>query len=212
MTHAILRHAAVLMLAPISAAAHPHVFVDASATFVMDADGKLAAVHIEHLYDPLVSLYVLHDFGVDPFSALSKEDATRLGAEQSSMLNDNGGFAALTIGAEETPLGAPSNLVVSIRDERMRVTYTAPLATPGALDDKAATLAIFDPVHFIAFELTGAVSVKGAGNCEAVALEWAPTDGLYALQSTLLELALDETPEDPSVGRMFAAEAQLTCR
>jgi hypothetical protein len=33
-----------------------------------------------------------------------------------------------------------------------------------------------------------------------------------ALQSTLLDLALDEMPEDPTVGRLFAAEARLTCR
>jgi ABC-type uncharacterized transport system, periplasmic component len=206
-------HAALLLcLAPLQAAAHPHVFVDAAARFVLDADGRLAAVEIEHLYDPLVSLFVLQDLGVDPFAPLSEQDAVRLGADQAVMLKDSDGFAALSIGGKEVPFGAPIDVAVAITDERMHVTFTAPVAMPQALEGMAATLAIFDPVYFIAFDLTGPVTVEGGADCAAEALEWAPTDGLMALQSTLLDLALDETPEDPTVGRLFAAEARLTCR
>jgi hypothetical protein len=66
-------------------------------------------------------------------------------------------------------------------------------------------------VYFIAFDMTGPVEVAGPAGCSAEALEWAPSDGLLALQSTLLDLALDETPDDPTVGRLFAAEARVQC-
>jgi ABC-type uncharacterized transport system substrate-binding protein len=160
------RHAIALLflLVPAGAQAHPHVFVDAAARFILDDAGRLAAVEIEHLYDPLVSLFVLQDLGVDPFAPMSAEDAARLGADQRAMLTDAGAFAALSIGGEEIPLGAPANVAVGIADERMHVTFTAPLAAPQALDGMAAILAIFDPVYFIAFDLTGPVTVTGGAD------------------------------------------------
>jgi polyphosphate kinase len=205
-------HAAFLLcLAPLGAKAHPHVFVDASARFVIE-DGRLASVEIEHLYDPLVSLFVLQELGVDPFAPLSPEDATRLAGDQAVMLEEGDGFAALSVGGAAVALGAPQDIVVRMTDDRMQVSFIAPLAAPQPLAGRDATLAIFDPVYFIAFDLTGTVTVEGDADCAAAAVEWAPTDGLLSLQSTLMDLALDEMPENPTVGPLFAAEARLSCR
>lgn len=203
--------AATLALAPAPSNAHPHVFVDAAVSFLIGMDGRLAGARISHFYDPLVSLFVLQDLGVDPFAPLTVADARVLADAQRGLLTDAGGFAEVTVGAVEAKFGPIEDVDASMEGERLRVDFTLPLAAPVALDGEAARLAIYDPVYFIAFDLGGRVDVEGTGGCTAEALEWRPSERVLALQATLLDLPADATPEDPTVGRLFAAEARLTC-
>jgi ABC-type uncharacterized transport system substrate-binding protein len=199
-------------LAPAFSTAHPHVFVDAAARFLLDAEGRLEAVRVTHLYDPLVSIFVLQDLGYDPFAPLTGPEADRLAAEQRALLEASSGFAALSVGAREADLGPVGAVDAALEDGRMRVDFTLPLTTPEPMAGREAVLAVYDPVYFIAFELTGEVSVEGGGDCVAEALEWEPSPSLLTLQDALSGLPPDETPEDPTVGRLFASEARLTCR
>jgi ABC-type uncharacterized transport system substrate-binding protein len=203
--------ALALALAP-PAAAHPHIFVDASARFLMADADRLEAVRITHLYDPLVSLFVLQDLGFDPFAALAPEAAARLAAEQLALLRASNGFATLSIGALAAETAPVADVAASVEDGRMRVDFTLKLAEPVALDGLDARLAIYDPVYFIAFDLTDEVSVDGGEGCAAEALDWAPSPAMLALQSALAGIPADATPEDPTVGRLFAEEALLSCR
>ncbi|SEA90220.1 DUF1007 family protein [Rubrimonas cliftonensis] len=204
--------AAILCLAPVAGAAHPHVFIEVGATFVFDDENRLAAVRIEHRYDALVSLFVLNEFGIDPFSPLSDDSVARLVEDQAAMLKADNGFAALAVERRDTPLHGPDAVTVSLREDRLQVAFALRLAAPVALEDQEATLAVFDPVYFIAFEMDGAVMTEGGTGCAAEAVEWAPTDVLAALESSLFSLAADEVPDDPTVGRLFAAKARATCR
>jgi len=199
-------------LAPAPSDAHPHVFVAAAAVFVIDPDGRLAGVRIGHVYDPLVTLFILQDSGVDPFAPLTVADARTLAEVQRVLLVDAGGFAALTVDSVEATFGPVADVDASMDGERLRVDFTLPLAAPVPIDGEAARLAIYDPVHFIAFDLGDRVDVDGADACTAETLDWRPSESVLALQAKLLDLPADETPEDPTVGRLFAAEARLTCR
>lgn len=199
-------------LAPSGAAAHPHIFVDASARFLLDAAGRLEAVRITHLYDPLVSLFVLQDLGFDPFAPLDAAEADRLAAEQRILLDASDSFAALSIGLEDVETGPAEDVVAAVEDGRMRVDFTLPLAQPAPLDGPDARLALYDPVYFIAFDLTDDLTVAGGDGCAAAPLDRTLSASLLALQAELAAIPADETPEDVTVGRLFAAEARLSCR
>jgi ABC-type uncharacterized transport system substrate-binding protein len=201
-----------LGLAPSGAGAHPHIFVDASAQFLLDDAGRLTGVRITHLYDPLVSLFVLQDLGFDPFAQLDAAEADLLAAEQRKLLDASNGFATLSIGGNDLATDAAQDIRAAIEAERMRVDFTLPLTQPAALDGPDARLAIYDPVYFIAFDLTSAVTVMGGPDCVAEPADKTFSASLLALQAHLSDLPADETPEDPTVGRLFAAEARLSCR
>jgi ABC-type uncharacterized transport system substrate-binding protein len=198
-------------LAPPGAAAHPHIFVDASARFLLDETGRLTGVRISHLYDPLVSLFVLQDLGFDPFAPLDGAEADLLAAEQRQLLDASNGFAALSIGGEDLMTDPAQDIRAAIEAERMRVDFTLPLTRPAELDGLDARLAIYDPVYFIAFDLTGAVTVEGGSGCVATPVDQALSAGLLALQARLAEIPADGIPDDPTVGRLFAAQARLSC-
>jgi ABC-type uncharacterized transport system substrate-binding protein len=200
------------LLAPTGGAAHPHVFIEAGAGFVVDAEGRLAAVQISHIYDPLMTLLVLQEMGIDPFAALDPEASRSVAADQALLFDETGGFAALSVAGEAVALAPAQGIAARVEDDRLRIDFTRPLAAPAALDGRPARLAIYDPVYFIAFDLTGPVTVAGGTGCEAKALAWQPTEAVLALQAALADLPVDETPAEKDVGRLFAAEAQLTCR
>lgn len=204
--------AVALCLAPLAAPAHPHVFVDATARFVFEGPQVLSRVEIVHRYDPLYSLFLLQDLGIDPFAPLSAPDTARLVAEYETFLASAHGFAALSAGGSDVPFAAPADVGVSVRDDRVEVTFAVPLAAPLALDGSAVTLDIFDPLYFVDFGIVGPVMVTGATDCTARALDWVPSPRLLALQSALSTLPPDQDPEDRSVGRLFAAQAQVRCR
>jgi ABC-type uncharacterized transport system substrate-binding protein len=201
----------LVALAPPGAAAHPHIFVDASARFLLDSTGRLTGVRISHLYDPLVSLFVLQDLGFDPFAPLEGEEAARLAAEQRILLDASENFAALSIGGEDVATGTAQDVEAAIEAERMRVDFTLPLEQPMALDGRDARLAIYDPIYFIAFDLTEDVTVEGGPGCAAAPVDQTLSAGLLALQARLAEIPADGTPDDPTVGRLFAAQARLSC-
>lgn len=198
-------------IAPFGAEAHPHVFVDASVQFLLDDVARLTAVRITHLYDPLVSLFVLQDLGFDPFAPLTDAEAARLTEEQRILLEGSQNFAELTLGTAVVATEMVHGLVASVEDGRMRVDFTLPLAEPAMLSGTKARLAIYDPVYFIAFNMTDRVTASGSAVCSARPTNRALSAGLLALQAQLAEIPPDETPEDPTVGRLFAAEAQLSC-
>lgn len=203
--------AAWLSFSPGIGAAHPHVFVEAAARFIFDARDRLTAVWIEHRYDPLMSLLTMSELELDPFGSLSRGGAARFTLAQAPMLEEAGGFAALSIGAREIALGAPQGLEASLRDDRLAVAFMLPLRTPTALDGDAATLAVFDPEYFVAFEFGGAVTVEGGEGCAAAPVPWRSTPALVALQARLSNHTAGATPGGPDVGRLFAAEALATC-
>lgn len=199
-------------LAPAGAAAHPHVFVDAAARFLLDDAGRLTGVRLTHLYDPLVSLFVLQDLGFDPFAPLSAPEAERLAAEQRLLLDESDGFAAIAVGVNDLETAPAEDVVAAVEDGRMRVDFTLPLTQAVTLDGLDARLAIYDPIYFIAFHLAGPITIEGGAGCVAEPMDQALSAALLALQADLSEIPADATPEDPTVGRLFAAEARLSCR
>jgi ABC-type uncharacterized transport system substrate-binding protein len=198
-------------LAPSGAVAHPHLFVDAAARFLLDDAGRLTGVRLTDLCDPLVSLFVLQDLDFDPFAPLSAPEAERLAAEQLLSLEASDEFAAIAGGVDDLDTGPAQAVFAAVEDGRMRVDFTVPSTRPVALDGLDSRPSIYDPVYFIAFDLTG-VTVEGGTGCAAEPMDQALSAALLVLRDDLADIPADATPEDPAVGRLFAAEARLSCR
>lgn len=203
---------AMAFAATAPAAAHPHVFVDASATFVVDERGRLGALRITHRYDALVSLFLLEDLGVDPFAPLTEQSAALLADAQGDWLRDADGFAALSVEGRPVALQGPTDIDVSLDADRVSVEFTLALSEMVDLKSAEALLSVYDPVYLIDFTLAGGVTSNGPAFCQAGARTWTPTAELTELKASLSRLPFDADPDDPNVGRNFAAKAWATCR
>jgi ABC-type uncharacterized transport system substrate-binding protein len=198
-------------IAPAGATAHPHVFVDMSARFVLSGDNRLTAGEIVHLHDPLFSMFVLHDLGVDLDGPLPASVEARLVADNRAMLRDEGAFATLAIDGGDVALRPAEDVTVRVEDGRLRVSFRAPLETPEQMAGGAAMLSVYDKTYLIAFDLTGGATVQGGTGCAAEKVDWAAAGGWSALWTTLFDLESDPVPLDFDPARMSAAKARLRC-
>jgi polyphosphate kinase len=212
MTRAAALCCLLVSLQPGEPAAHPHVFVDTGARFVVTEGERFTAIEIEHRYDALFSLFVLNDLGVGLSTSLPEAITRRLVEDNRTMLSAEGSFAALDMDGEDIALGLPEDIAVDLVDDRLRVTFRLPLKSARAMSGHSATLAVFDPSYLIAFDLTGGVSLTGTTVCTVEKVEWAPEAGFSALWSTLFDLESNPVPLDFNAARMSAAKARLTCR
>ena len=197
------------------AAAHPHIYIDASLEFLVGPGGALTAVRPVWVYDELYSLQLIADLGLDADGdgILSDEDAARLlEAESTWDPRYEGDLYGLSGGAT-LALGPPESFEVSLRDGKITSAHTRPLVTPVDLTADEARWKNYDPYYYAAFTLTGGVRVTGRDNCQTEIIP-ADTEAALAKVDTLLfgpgSRELVDT-EYPPVGEEFADEAIVTC-
>lgn len=205
--------AAALALAAPRALAHPHVFVDASVDFLLDAEGRVERIRIGWFYDPLFSLYLLGEMGIDAFAPADDAARAAIAADQTSWIEGFEGNSYLLADGEPVALSGPLNPTGDVVNGRVAASHERRLARPVDPRESEIVVEVYDPVYFIAYTISGPTRVEGPGAeaCRATVDEFKPTAGLLALQGTLLSLAMDEAPEDPTVGRLFTDRARVTC-
>lgn len=208
----LLLTAALLVAAP-PALAHPHVFVDASVDFVLDAEGRVERLRIGWFYDPLFSLYLLGEMGIDAFAPADEAVRAAIAEDQTNWIEGFEGNSFLLADGEPIRLSGPLNPTGDIVNGRVAASHERRLETPLDPRETEIVVEVYDPVYFIAYTVSGPTRVEGPGAeaCRAAVDEFKPTDGLLALQGLLLSLAMEDIPEDPTVGRLFTDRVRLTC-
>ena len=196
-----------------TATAHPHIFIDAGFSLVLDGNGQLSAIEVRWRYDELYSLILLEDYNLDPDFDLvltEAEIAGTLGFD----LNWGGGFEGglvVTQDGAEVAVGPPEPVALTLlASGRIETIHRRPLTDVAS---GPLSVSIYDPEFYIAFEMILPVGVADAPDCTAELVR-ADLDRAYAV----LEAALDEiggvvAAEDnfPPVGAHFADRVEVTC-
>lgn len=205
--------AAILALAlgaPDRSDAHPHVFIDGGADVVFDTEGRLAALDITWIYDPLTSLFMMEELGLSDTGPLTAEARVALAAYQTEWIPEFQGDSYLLDGERPVPLSGPREPDAEIREGRVVITFRRDLATPfrPAPD---AVVEIYDPTYFTAYAITETPEIIGPhGGCTAEVDPFEPTEDLATLQMSLFDIPADEDPEE-NLGRLFADRIRIAC-
>lgn len=196
------------------AAAHPHVFVDAEIAFRLGEGGALEALRVTWSFDEFYSMLLLAELGIDPVAEPGAAALATLAALQPDWARDFGGEGAARYDEVEIALAPAEAPVAEVTDGRLRIAFDRRLATPVDPSAGAVLAEVYDPTFFVAYSMLEAPRVEGPGaeGCRAVLRPFAPNAETDALQSALMALGMEETPETPQVGRVFADSAALTCR
>lgn len=214
--------------------AHPHIFVDAGVTVILDA-GRVTAVEVTWLYDELYTLILLEEYGLDPdFDLRLTEDevARTLGFDLNWSFGFEGGLV-MRRGEEVLSLGAPEPVSLSLlapgqlRTVHRRAVTDATGATDGPVQTAAATsgatsgeasserpleVQVFDPEFYIAFEMIGEMGARGMA-CTPELIR-ADLDAAYnVLEAALESIGGSVAAEDnfPAVGEVFADRVVFEC-
>ena len=199
---------------PMSAAAHPHVFVQVDMAVVFAPDGEVA-VRLDWVYDAYFSMLITSDLGIDADGdlQLTPEEQALLDDQIAAWPPDFDGDLEVLQGETVMPLGPKRDHAMVYQDGYIRETHLRPIAQ---VADRSAPLTIlpYDPTYYIAYEIAGAVTVEGRDDCE-VSIIPADLNAAYSLVDELLygRPASDVGPDEefPEVGRSFADTVVVTC-
>lgn len=201
------------------AGAHPHVWVTGGADFGVDAEGRLARLHITWIYDEFASLYLLNYVGADADGdrVLTEEEKAKVLADQTNWPAEFEGDSYLYVGGAKRALGRPENADTRVLETgQVEVTFDRAVVEPfrpgrGA---EAAVAQVYDPFFYYAYEVSGAPKIIGPERhgCTAEHRPYNADDpGLKQLEVELSALGKEETPAQADVGALFADQLRLVC-
>lgn len=147
-TLAVLSLTFVLLFMPIVAAyGHPHIFIEASITFVFENDG-LKGVRVVWLFDEMFSASIIMDFDANKNRVFEIQEinAVRLGAF--SNLANFGYFLHAEIGGVKIPVKSVTDFSAGIIGGRLSYTFFVPLRVDAADGGNSACVACFDDTYF----------------------------------------------------------------
>jgi len=201
-------------LLPMTAAAHPHVFIDTGLTLVLDAENRLTEIRVTWAYDELYSLLVMEEYGVDDDydGALRPEELSVLDGFDMQWIEGFEGDTYLAKNGAALSLTGPLAHETSVENGRVVTTHTRRLAAPVALTS-AVLVKAYDPTYYTAYSVSLGASVEGGTGCAAT-ITPADLDAAYTMLEELLygprsaEFGEENFPE---VGEAFADEVRLAC-
>lgn len=157
-----------LLLAPLAAAAHPHVYIDAALGLVYDGKGRLAAIEVSWSYDELYSLLIIEDLGLDPDGdgVLEPEERDRLAGFDGDWEPGFDGRLYLVAEGRPVALQDPEGFAADYAEGRVVSRHLRPLVAPLPVDADLS-VQVYDPEFYVDFTLMDAPRFDGRADCRA---------------------------------------------
>lgn len=183
------------------------------AELALDEQSRLSAVRATFVMDETESLYIASSFELDPDGPWTPEQGQVIFKAYAKGYAPLGWFTHLSQGGEKLEITRPSRGSAQIKDLMIHLTWELPLAEPASLDAAPILLQFYDPsfdAETFAPEAPKLVG-PGAERCAVAVTPFEPDAGSQRLRLALSELPRGVTPEDPTVGRLFADRIEVRC-
>jgi len=130
------------------AAAHPHVWINAVATFLFE-EGMLVGVRHHWEFDEMFGSYVIEEQDADRNGKLDGAEIASIQANAFSTLRDYDYFTHVRIDGKELPLHEVTGFAARIENSVLVYEFTLPLPQP--IDPVASEFAagIYDPEYYV---------------------------------------------------------------
>lgn len=202
--------ALALMLAPLSLHAHPHAWIDVRSTVILSAEGLVSAIEEEWLFDELYTAAVLE--GLQSDSPGKKVVVGDFAAEVIENLGPYGYFMRITENDRPVKLGTVTQFKSEMQGQQLKLSFTAPLATPLDPVRQSVSFSVYDPTYYIHMthgpKDPPAIKSKGKSSCQAHLEPPKPSAEDFARAFALDQ---SQTPED-DLGYLFAEKVHVRCR
>lgn len=199
---------------PVTATAHPHVFVQAQVTVVFDDAGEMG-IKLDWYYDDLFSLLVTTDLGIDMDGdlVLTAEEQALLDSQIAAWPPDYNGDLEVAQNGQVLALAEKQNHTMSYVEGLFHEAHLRPVsAIPDA--ESPIRIRVYDPSFYTAYDLRQPVLIEGRDDCSAEVIP-ADVDAAYALAESLLDgqSAAEVGPDEyfPAIGDAFADTIVVTC-
>ncbi|MEP7240840.1 MAG: DUF1007 family protein [Devosia sp.] len=189
--------AALLVLLPLPALAHPHIFINASATVSFNDAGEVVSIHNTWTFDEAYSAWSVQGLDTNNDGKLSPEELQPLADDNMDGLASYEYYTFAGEGRDPNlPFGhgGGAHLVMDSKGQTT-LDFDVPLAKPYAIR-KSLELSIDDPEYYVAIDFSGPGAIRlvnAPANCavkmeDAKEMPPALADALYALPPDVTKL------------------------
>lgn len=179
---------AALVLLPVPALAHPHVYVDSHTEFVFDAEGKLTALRHDWIFDEGFSSFASQGLDTDNDGKLSREELQPLAKINVESLLEYGYFTIPRVDGKKVGFKVPSDYYLTYAKGELTLHFTLPLREAVDPVGHKIEVDVYDPGYFVDFELMKdkPATVTGLDGCSvAVKRKPDPDDATAALLGSI---------------------------
>ncbi|MFN4130850.1 MAG: DUF1007 family protein [Paracoccaceae bacterium] len=205
----------LILSVPVGAAAHPHVFIDATIEVIFDAEGRAEALRIGWRYDSLFSMTYVAEQGFDPDfdGVLTAEEQAALAGFDMDWQADFAGDTYALLGEVSLGLSAPMEPTAAYLDGSLISTHLRRLSVPVTPVTEDLVVQVYDPSFYTSYLIAATPVLTGGEGCRVQVYEPDREAADARLQAALDEVAGggDAETEFPAIGSAYAEEARISC-
>ena len=205
----------LLAIVPLSASAHPHVWVTYETTVVYDK-GTITGLDQVWTFDDMYTVMAIEGLDKNNDGIYSRDELAELAKVNMEGLKDFDYFTYANLGTGALKFALPQNPWLEHTKGILRLHFHLPLAAPVLAGAEGFTFSIYDPSFFIAFEpeKTGAVKLASGApkGCKIGFREPNADANSDELKAKLLDDAFaQQLGQTTNIGSGFTKTAIVTC-
>lgn len=200
--------AASLAAAP--AKAHPHVQVRTETHMVFDGAGQAVAMEQVWTFDEMYSAFAIQNLDTNRDGVYSREELAELTRINVENLGEQKYFTVLRHDRRFVSFGPARDAWSEVKDGRLTLHFTVPVATPFKPGGKPLSVEVYDPEYFVAFEPADGEPMRLVSAPQGCRLDYAPPRNTTAA-TNLSESFFQSLNAGSNFGQQFAGRFTVNC-
>ena len=212
-SHVLVATAAMALLSPGLARAHPHVMVQANLEIVRNGAGDVTELRNVWRFDEMFSMTVLMDYDTNANNMLEPEELAEVSKTVTKSISEEDFFTEVRLGKETIEFVPPPEIMVDFVDGQILMLFAVTFAQPVKTSPEQFRVSVADPTYYVAFELAGeaAVQVSGNGSGCGVDVLVPDYDKLMSQDPASLTEQFFNNPENADLGDDWMTWVNLKC-
>ncbi len=202
---------AMLLLPPVSAYAHPHIFIDAKFEAVAGPDGTISELRNVWTFDEVFSSSVLLDFDKNGDMNLDAAELKNVGKTVRNSLAQYNYYTNISLDGKKIEIGKPDRIRADYNDDALTLTFSVKPLTRMPLKG-LLIFGIYDPTLYTAvdFDRDENMATTGFSACKRKVVRPNPQEIIAQNQATLTSLFFND-PMGTNYSQLVATRLEIRC-
>jgi ABC-type uncharacterized transport system substrate-binding protein len=202
---------AALMLVPLQARAHPHVWITVRGEIVFGPDQTLTEIRYDWLFDEAYSAYAVLGLEKDSNGNITSDSLKNTSIVNAQAFQQAQYFTFITSDGSKIGFSGASDYRLGYDDGRLNLEFRLHLQNPIPANH-SFEIKIYDPTFFVSLTLSGAEdAIKAAHLPAACAVRITRPESLVDAQRAIADEVFLQMEGNTTYGARYANEADVTC-
>lgn len=196
---------------PLTALAHPHVWVIVKSEVLFDADKRIIGVRHQWEFDEAYSVFAVQGLDTNGDGVYDAKELEPLAKVNIESLVEFDHFTEVKSGGKAIARKEPVDYRAEFKDGVVTLHFTLPLEKPIAAAAQDLQFAVYDPTFYVSFSLAEKAPVRLASGSKGCTSKLAPRAGVRARTEQLSEAEFEALGSGSQYGAQFATDIVVRC-